>query len=321
MQLCHRASAPLGASTGRTGLAFSSKYSIRVRRVAAVSETQQADTDVEVPTDEGEVQPIYIGFPKGDYAPRTGRVGRVVVDDPRKYPTKDEWTGGWAGGEAGLWELREAYEKEQSRTKAPTGSALVKYAKPTPKPGTKKIYVGFGKSEEEFKLRKSGEMGRVIYDNPEKYPSKDNVGPIVGAAGGFVGGEVGIKAFVRDGEVRLRQPGEPSQGLSPLEATFLILLGSGGAAAFTARFYSAETGTVDTVAMQAALTEASKTEVFGVNAAAAALAGLGALAAASLVAKALDAVGETVKEKGQAAAVYAAFAGAMVLGGYVVLRS
>ncbi|KAG1654221.1 hypothetical protein FOA52_004497, partial [Chlamydomonas sp. UWO 241] len=61
--------------------------------------------------------------------------------------------------------------------------------------------------------------------------------------------------------------------------------------------------------------------VFGVNAAAAALAGLGALAAASLVAKALDAVGETVKEKGQAAAVYAAFAGAMVLGGYVVLRS
>jgi hypothetical protein len=27
---------------------------------------------------------VYIGFPKGDYAPRTGRKGRMIVDDPKR---------------------------------------------------------------------------------------------------------------------------------------------------------------------------------------------------------------------------------------------
>lgn len=33
--------------------------------------------------------------------------GRFIKDDPKKYPSKTELTGGWAGGEAGLWELRD----------------------------------------------------------------------------------------------------------------------------------------------------------------------------------------------------------------------
>lgn len=33
---------------------------------------------------------IYIGFQKGDYAPRTGRKGRVIRDDPSKYPAKED---------------------------------------------------------------------------------------------------------------------------------------------------------------------------------------------------------------------------------------
>lgn len=54
-----------------------------------------------------------IGFVKGDYEPREGRQGRVIVDDPSKYPDKDDIglfkgiSGGWAGGEAALYKFRE----------------------------------------------------------------------------------------------------------------------------------------------------------------------------------------------------------------------
>jgi hypothetical protein len=36
------------------------------------------------------VAEIYIGFPKGDYARPEGRKGRVIKDDPTKYPAKDD---------------------------------------------------------------------------------------------------------------------------------------------------------------------------------------------------------------------------------------
>lgn len=45
---------------------------------------------------------IYIGFDKSDMSPRKGRKGRMVSDDPSRYPEKTELTGGWAGGEIGL---------------------------------------------------------------------------------------------------------------------------------------------------------------------------------------------------------------------------
>lgn len=53
------------------------------------------------------------GFVKGDYAPREGRKGRIVVDDPSKYPSREDFgpllsvVGGWAGGEAALSKLKE----------------------------------------------------------------------------------------------------------------------------------------------------------------------------------------------------------------------
>lgn len=51
---------------------------------------------------------IYIGFVKEEgFGDRSGKKGRIVKDDPRKYPDRSEITGGWAGGEAGLWKLRE----------------------------------------------------------------------------------------------------------------------------------------------------------------------------------------------------------------------
>ncbi len=57
----------------------------------------------------GPAEEIYIGFVKEEgFGSREGRKGRVIKDDPRKYPSRDAFgTGGWAGGEAGLWQLRE----------------------------------------------------------------------------------------------------------------------------------------------------------------------------------------------------------------------
>ena len=39
---------------------------------------------------------------------------------------------------------------------------------------------------------------RYIKDKKEKYPEKENVGFMVGATGGFAGGEVGLKSFVEN---------------------------------------------------------------------------------------------------------------------------
>lgn len=73
----------------------------------ATLQTKQADASTSRSASPQEE--IYIGFTKDEGAlARAGRKGRVIRDDPRKYPTRDAFgTGGWAGGEAGLWQLRE----------------------------------------------------------------------------------------------------------------------------------------------------------------------------------------------------------------------
>lgn len=43
---------------------------------------------------------IYIGFEKGD-KDRSGS-GRIIEDDPSRYPDRTQTTGGWSGGEKGL---------------------------------------------------------------------------------------------------------------------------------------------------------------------------------------------------------------------------
>jgi hypothetical protein len=47
----------------------------------------------------------------------------------------------------------------------------------------------------ELELKKSGAQGRVIYDDAYKYPGKEDVGPFLGAVGGFAGGEAALKQF------------------------------------------------------------------------------------------------------------------------------
>jgi len=57
--------------------------------------------------DDGELEDIYIGK------------GKVIKDDPKKYPSKisfgffENVVGGWAGGEAALWNLRKDIEKQK----------------------------------------------------------------------------------------------------------------------------------------------------------------------------------------------------------------
>eukprot|EP00877_Chromochloris_zofingiensis_P014840 jgi/Chrzof1/960/Cz01g34360.t1 len=180
---------------------------------------------------------IYIGFQKGDYAPRTGRKGRVIRDDPSKYPAKEDVgflpgaTGGWAGGEAALWQLREAVLAEKQATQTATtkqATATQRASVPKPSAGTDAIYLGFGKDE--IEARKAGAKGRVIVDDPRKYPAKENLGPLTGATGGFAGGERGLKQFIESGELRMRQPGDPvRRQSSPVAiAGLLIAAGAGG---------------------------------------------------------------------------------------------
>ena len=59
--------------------------------------------------------------------------------------------------------------------------------------------------------------------------------PAAGITGGFAGGEEGLKQFVRDGELRLRQPGDPRKvSSSPVAwGGLLLLLGGGGAVLLT----------------------------------------------------------------------------------------
>ncbi|GLC35937.1 hypothetical protein PLESTB_000521200 [Pleodorina starrii] len=196
----------------------------RTARVAAAA-VQQNVKEVTT-TSATPVEEIYIGFEKEDgFGSREGRKGRVIRDDPRKYPSRDAWgTGGWAGGEAGLWQLREQVQKEKATKSAP--KAAPKAAAPVaanPPPGKEAIYVGFNKDE--LELRKSGAKGRVVIDDPRKYPGKDDIGPLAGVAGGFAGGEAGLKQFVATGDLKLRKPGEPGpKQFSPLTLAGVVAL-------------------------------------------------------------------------------------------------
>ncbi|PNH12657.1 hypothetical protein TSOC_000331 [Tetrabaena socialis] len=185
------------------------------QRVAGPSVTMRA----------GPSEEIYIGFVKEEgFGSREGRQGRTIKDDPRKYPSRDAWgTGGWAGGEAGLWQLREETKKSKVKIAPKTAprSNLPPPAK-TP-PGKDLIYVGFVK-EEGFGSRE-GRRGRVLIDDPRKYPGKEDIGPLSGVAGGFAGGEAGIKQFVATGDLKLRKPGDPGpKQFSPLTLAGLVAL-------------------------------------------------------------------------------------------------
>lgn len=199
---------------------------------------------------------IYLGFPKGDYDRSAGRTGRVIRDDPKKYPAKENVggftgaVGGWAGGEAGLWQLRDEVKAQEAADKAASkaereakeaaraaeqrvlaaaaaadkAERAAKAAKAAGAASAAPIYLGYGKGEV-----RDTEPGRVIVDDPRKYPAKEDVLGLSGAVGGWAGGERGLKQFVRDGEVVLREPGQPGGSqFSPVAVAALVVVGAAG---------------------------------------------------------------------------------------------
>jgi hypothetical protein len=92
-------------------------------------EPQASSSSTNQAAESGESE-IYLGFEKTDTAPRAGRVGRVVKDDPRKYPGREDvgWflgaVGGWAGGEAALVKLKEEAEVRGRDARQLLGRAL-----------------------------------------------------------------------------------------------------------------------------------------------------------------------------------------------------
>lgn len=269
---------------------------------------------------------IYIGFKKDDFAPREGRQGRVIIDDPKKYPAKEDFmdgllvglSGGWAGGEAALVVQREQFKNElksQKKSAAPKSSL-----RSSPRAGPAPIYVGFGKDE--LDAKNTGVPGRIIYDDAAKYPDKDDVGPFAGATGGFAGGERGLRGYIETGEVRLRKPGQPGgQGMAPLSIAFLILTAGGiGATVVLTGVYDVSVSPavqLEELRLKAVSIEGSETLLTSLGAGFAALT---AVAAVRYVVSSAVAKVQESAESIQRAAILAAFSGAVVLAVKAVLE-
>lgn len=223
------AAAPLAQKT-RPALRLSSS---RVCRVAAVQQ-QVKEVETSTSTSQENAKEIYLGFEKYDTAPRAGRKGKVIKDDPRKYPGKDDLgfflgvSGGWAGGETAIVKIKE--EAEAAKKTASKPQVEVPKEPRVTKLADKgdKIYVGFKKTE--LELQKTGVQGAFVIDDARKYPAKENVGPLLGFTGGFAGGEKGIKQLVQDGELRLRDPSSPAakSQFSPISLMVLLVAAAGG---------------------------------------------------------------------------------------------
>ncbi|KAL3143055.1 hypothetical protein ABBQ38_003330 [Trebouxia sp. C0009 RCD-2024] len=148
---------------------------------------------------------IYIGFEKGD-KDRSGS-GRIIEDDPSRYPDRTQTTGGWSGGEKGLAAFIEEEQKKMSAKTAVVPKDQEQALKEGRKPQVisqdgDTIYIGFEKGD----AKKPGEPGRYIQDDPRKYPNKENLGPFGGVTGGFAGGEAGLQQFVQEGEIKFKDP-------------------------------------------------------------------------------------------------------------------
>ena len=57
---------------------------------------------------------IYIGFEKGNTD--RSKAGRMIQDDPSRYPDRTQTTGGWSGGEKGLAAFIEVCNHELGRS-------------------------------------------------------------------------------------------------------------------------------------------------------------------------------------------------------------
>lgn len=177
---------PFTAVVSRERLGRSSR--LNVRQAVTASETQTSSKET-----------IYLGK------------GKTIVDDPSKYPSRNEYVGGWAGGETGLKQfIADVKNEKYSNKKAPfsPGTTLISIGNkkvPAVKTGQGKdpIYVGY--SKDDIDLRKSGKPGRFLIDDARKYPSRNEL------TGGFAGGEAGLKTFVATGDIKLADQSRPGR--------------------------------------------------------------------------------------------------------------
>lgn len=77
-----------------------------VKDAKAAGEDAKAEkVGSEVRVTKGSGEKIYLGYQKGDTD--RSKQGRMIDDDPSKYPDRTSTAGGWAGGEKGLQEFIE----------------------------------------------------------------------------------------------------------------------------------------------------------------------------------------------------------------------
>mmetsp|Transcript_13076 Transcript_13076/g.36785 ORF Transcript_13076/g.36785 Transcript_13076/m.36785 type:complete len:339 (-) Transcript_13076:299-1315(-) len=170
--------------------------------------------------------------------------GKIIRDDPAKYPDRDELTGGWAGGELGLWQFREE-AKADAKTGEKGQSQGLDISKVTDflglKDGDEKMAFTAKVNGKEVKGVVRGDGKDVIYigketfikDEGRKYPDKEDIGLLYGATGGFAGGEEGLKKYIETGEIPLAPPGKKGRTqVSPL----LFVFGAGAVATVAATF-------------------------------------------------------------------------------------
>lgn len=151
-------------------------------------------------------------------------------EDKGKYPERNAFTGGWAGGEKGLMKFIEEFEEQPTDERK---EKLKKAAKKDPSVVSvefkgKKVEArrreGSGRDAIYIGKRKGGPIGDAdevyIVDDDRKYPQKEDMGGFSGVVGGFAGGERGVQQFVDKGEVSLSEASR-EQG-SPLVFAILI---------------------------------------------------------------------------------------------------
>jgi len=204
-----------------------------LRRAGAGRVVVRAASEVKVQAKAEDKADIYIGYAKGER--RGVGKGRMVKDDPAKYPERNEYCGGWAGGEVGLWGLRDDIKTNGPQVSAEEGlnigdavKGVVDAVVPKEQPVEAETFsatVGKG-VEITGEVRKADSdviyvgNSNFIMDDAKQYPDRSEL------TGGFAGGEQGLKQFLADGEVKYAS--SSSQGFPVL----LVVLG--GMVALTA---------------------------------------------------------------------------------------
>jgi hypothetical protein len=108
----------------------------------------------------------------------------------------------------------------------------------------------------------------------------------VGATGGFAGGERGLKQFVEQGELRLRDPNAPrAQGVSPVAIAALLVLGGAGGGLLLNEVSDLGESALNTQILQAPIDGNTKVLLLG---AVGLLAGAGVIGAARAAVQSLE---------------------------------